>query len=313
MLASHKLSCLRSYEPAETGRHLSRFLASTQVTPLDGASHAARVSGIRIGAFSIAVVALGRAASFEARSPSDDAVMIACLEGAGEVEVNGRVVPMRANRGHLACPRGVIRGRFSGDCVRLVVRMEPALIATHSIPEGATFDITKPALGPWFEYLRFLLSSQATIDAIASDPLVGERVEALMHTLLERTLLPAIQDAARQPGTSRAVRRAETFIRENLARELSLEDIADAAGVSVRTLQTGFKQHHDVSPMRYLRDLRLDVARVQILAGSTVAAAAFDCGIPHPGRFAQYYRSRFGHLPSLTGPGPGPGPGFSAE
>jgi AraC-like DNA-binding protein len=300
MLARHKLPLLSSYEPVETGQHLSRFLASTRVTPLDGSGRPAHVSGIQIGAFSLAVVALGMAASLEVSSQGDYAVVIACLEGSGEVEVNGRTVALCANRGHLACPRGVMRARFSRDCVRLVVRMEISLLGQHPLPEGATFDITNPALGPWFEFVRFLLSSRASIDAIANDYCVRERVEALMVTLLDRTFLPAIQDGQRQPNTSREARRAEAFIRENIARDLSLEDIAEAAGVSVRTLQASFKRHHGVSPMRFMRDLRLDVARGQILAGSTVTAAALDCGIPHPGRFAQYYRSRFGHLPSLT-------------
>lgn len=300
MLGCHQLPLLSSYEPVETGQHLSRFLASTQVTPLDGSGRPAHVSGIQIGAFSMAVVALGTAASLEARSQRDYAVMIACLEGCGEVEMNGRTVSLDGNQGYLAYSRGVIRGRFSRDCVRLVVRIEPSLLGQHSIPEGASFDITNPALGAWFEFVQYLLSSRTSIDAIANDDRVRERVEALMVTLLERTFLPGILDGQRQPNTTREARRAEAFIRENLARDLGLEDIAEAAGVSVRTLQASFKRHHGVSPMRFVRDLRLDVARGQILAGSTVAAAAFDCGIPHPGRFAQYYRSRFGHLPSLT-------------
>jgi AraC-like DNA-binding protein len=304
MLARHKLPLLRSYEPAETGQHLSRFLASTKVTPLDGLGRPAQVSGIHLGAFSIAVIALGTAVSLEAAGQGDYAVMIACLEGSGEIEDNGRVFPMHANRGYLACPRGVMRARFSRDCVRLVIRMESGLLGQLLLQKGVDFEITNPALGPWFEYVQFLLSSRASIDAIAKDYGVRERVEALMVTLLERTVLPAIQDGQRQPNVSREVRRAEVFIRANLSRNVSLEEIAEAAGVSVRTLQVSFKRHHDVSPMRYMRDLRLDVAREQILAGSTITEAAFDCGIPHPGRFAQYYRSRFGHLPSSTGQGP---------
>ncbi|WP_167760153.1 helix-turn-helix domain-containing protein [Paraburkholderia pallida] len=303
LVTHHKLPLLRSYEPAETGQHLARFLASTKVTPLGDLERPAQVSGIHIGAFSIAVVALGTAVSLEAVGDGDYAVMIACLEGSGEVEENGQVYPMLANRGYLACPRGVLRARFSRDSVRLVIRMETGLLGALPLQRNMAFGVTNPALAPWFDYVQFLLSSRASIDAIGKDYGVRERVEALMVTLLERTALPAILDDQRQPSVSREVRRAEAFIRENLTKILSLEEIADAAGVSVRTLQASFKRHHDVSPMRYMRDLRLDVAREQILAGSSITDAAFDCGIPHAGRFAQYYRSRFGHLPSSTGPG----------
>jgi len=44
----------------------------------------------------------------------------------------------------------------------------------------------------------------------------------------------------------------------------------------------------------------LDTARQRLLAGSSVSEAALDTGFPHQGRFAQYYRSRFGHSPSST-------------
>ncbi|WP_169708809.1 helix-turn-helix domain-containing protein [Trinickia terrae] len=304
LLVRHKLSLLRSYEPAEMGRHLSRYLAPTVVTPLGSVVRPARVSGIHLGAFSIAIVALGTATSIEASGQGDYAVMIACLEGSGEVTDNGRVLPLRTNQGYLACPRRVMRARFSRDCVRIVILMESSLLGRHLIRDGVFFDIANPALGPWFEYVQFLLSSQASIEAIAKHHGVREHTEALMVALFESAVLPAIQDSQRRPDVSREIRRAEIFIRANLSRDLSLEEVAEAAGVSVRTLQASFKRDHDVSPMRYLRDLRLDVAREQILAGATVAEAAFDCGIPHPGRFAQYYRSRFGHLPSTTGQRP---------
>ncbi|WP_179403275.1 AraC family transcriptional regulator [Burkholderia guangdongensis] len=304
LLVRHKLPFLRSSEPAEMGRHLSRYLAPTIVKPLGGVVRPARVSGIQIGVFSIAVVALGTAAAIEATGQGDYAVMIVCLEGSGEVADNGHVVALRANQGYFACPRGVMRARFSRDCVRLVIRIESSLLGRHLLRNGVHFDITNPALGPWFDYIQFLLSSQASIEAIVKHHGIREHTEALMVALLVNTVLPAIQDIDRPPDARSEVRRAELFIREHLFQNVSLEEIAEATGVSVRTLQTSFKRHHKVSPMRYLRDLRLDVARERILAGTSVAAAAFECGIAHPGRFAQYYRSRFGHLPSTTGQGP---------
>jgi len=44
----------------------------------------------------------------------------------------------------------------------------------------------------------------------------------------------------------------------------------------------------------------LDAARQRLLAGAPVADAALETGFSHQGRFAQYYRHRFGHSPSST-------------
>ena len=89
----------------------------------------------------------------------------------------------------------------------------------------------------------------------------------------------------------------------NADEPLRLGDIAQAAGVPVRTLLEAFRRARDCSPMQYLRDMRLDVAQRRLRepqAGTTVSAVAMDCGFAHLARFSQSYRARFGESPSET-------------
>lgn len=60
-----------------------------------------------------------------------------------------------------------------------------------------------------------------------------------------------------------------------------------------------------MSPMQYLRGVRLDRAREDLQAGvGTVSDIAYQWGFTNLGRFARAYRERFGELPSDTlGPG----------
>ena len=301
ILADSKLPLLRSHEAVEVGRHLSRFLGSTTVTAVDGFARPARVSGVRIGAFSVALVELGVPASIEAFSSGDYAVMMLCLNGSAQVEIDGRTIPVLANHGLLGFPHGVVRATFSGDCARLVVRIDSRLIERRSIFSTARFELSNPGIEPFFEQVHSVLSSGAMIAAIQNEPIVSERVEALLSTLLQRTCLPAISSAENLAIASRDVRRAEVYIRSNVSRNIRLVDIAKAAGVSVRTLQTSFMRDRHVTPMQHVRDLRLDAARQRLQAGASVADAALDTGFSHQGRFAQYYRRRFGHSPSSTG------------
>jgi AraC-like DNA-binding protein len=300
ILADSQLPLLRSHKAVEVGRHLSRFLGSTKVTPVDGFVRPARVGGVRIGAFSVALVELGAPASIEAFSLGDYAVMMLCLHGSAQMELAGRTIPVRANHGLLGFTHGVVRATFSADCARLVVRIDPRLIERRSLFSTTRFELSDPAIEPFLEQVHCVLSSRAMIAAIDNEPRVRARVEALLATLLQRTCLPAISDNTELPIASRDVRRAEAYICSNVSRNMRLQDIARAAGVSARTLQTGFKRDRHVTPMQYLRNLRLDAARQRLLAGSSVADAAFDTGFAHQGRFAQYYRSRFGHPPSST-------------
>lgn len=104
-----------------------------------------------------------------------------------------------------------------------------------------------------------------------------------------------------QPGYPRSVRSAPAFIEANLTEHLSLREIAAAADCSPRTLTAAFGDRIGVTPMSYIRNLRLERIRADIL-GSTeqVGTIAYRWGVAHLGRFAADYRDRFGELPSDT-------------
>ncbi len=105
----------------------------------------------------------------------------------------------------------------------------------------------------------------------------------------------------RPPGYPRALRAALAFIDANLAEHLSIDGIAGAAGCSPRALSSAFRGRLGLSPMAYVRDLRLDRVREDILAsGDPVGTVAYRWGVSHLGRFAGEYRDRFGELPSET-------------
>jgi AraC-like DNA-binding protein len=101
----------------------------------------------------------------------------------------------------------------------------------------------------------------------------------------------------------RQVRRAEDFIRENLARNVSIEEIARAAGVSPRCLFDSFRNFRGITPMQYLREQRLDAVKHDLCRagpGETVTSVATRWGVSQLGRFSAEYRQRFGENPSAT-------------
>jgi len=74
--------------------------------------------------------------------------------------------------------------------------------------------------------------------------------------------------------------------------------------MSVRTLHAAFQQQFGESPMSYLRRVRLDRVRSELVrsdpATVRVTEVAMRWGFFHRSRFAQQYRDRFGELPSAT-------------
>ncbi|MGA9361915.1 MAG: helix-turn-helix domain-containing protein [Mycobacterium sp.] len=80
-------------------------------------------------------------------------------------------------------------------------------------------------------------------------------------------------------------------------------DLAQAAGVGVRQLQKLFRDEFDMSPAHYLRNVRLDGARSDLISGdevTIVSDVAHRWGFNHLGRFAAHYEHKFGETPSRT-------------
>lgn len=102
----------------------------------------------------------------------------------------------------------------------------------------------------------------------------------------------------------RTVQRALAFMEYNIDQDISIADIAAAAGVTVRAVQTAFQRHLGTSPLAHLRRLRLAEVRAELLeadpAKRTVAQIAARWGFHHHGRMAAAYRDLYGEAPSVT-------------
>jgi AraC-like DNA-binding protein len=99
----------------------------------------------------------------------------------------------------------------------------------------------------------------------------------------------------------RHLARAIEYIETHLCEQITLGDIAQAAGRSSRAVDAAFHIHLGVPPMTYVRNLRLETVRAALLtAEGTTSMLALDAGFTHLGRFAAAYRERFGELPSQT-------------
>ncbi|WP_410815529.1 AraC family transcriptional regulator [Micromonospora sp. 050-3] len=102
-----------------------------------------------------------------------------------------------------------------------------------------------------------------------------------------------------------SVRRAMSFIEAHAGEAITATQIADAARVTPRALQTAFRRHLSTTPMAYLRRTRLDRAHQDLLGadptrGDTVAAIARRWGYLHTARFAADYRAVYGRSPTDT-------------
>jgi AraC-like DNA-binding protein len=102
-----------------------------------------------------------------------------------------------------------------------------------------------------------------------------------------------------------ALRRAMQHMEEHVREGVHVEEVAAAAGLSVRGLQAAFRRSLDRTPLEHLRLLRLQHAHDELITadttdGTTIEAVAARWGFSSSGRFAAAYRKEYGVLPSVT-------------
>jgi AraC-like DNA-binding protein len=100
----------------------------------------------------------------------------------------------------------------------------------------------------------------------------------------------------------RIVREAEHWMRTG-GPETSVSRVAAQVGVSLRSLEAGFREWRQSTPTQCLRRIRLGAARAELLAPSestTVTSAALANSFFHLARFSAYYRTAFNETPGQT-------------
>jgi AraC family ethanolamine operon transcriptional activator len=97
---------------------------------------------------------------------------------------------------------------------------------------------------------------------------------------------------------------AEDFIRAHIREDMPIIRLCKEIGVSRRQLEYAFRATFAVSPLEFIRALRLNEARRLLTnaraGGLSVTKVAMEVGITHLGRFAASYRLLFGESPKET-------------
>jgi len=244
------------------------------------------------------------------------AIQIA-VSGSAHLWLDGEEIPFSAGEGVVITPDRPCRLVYSADCRQLIVRISRealervaedwmgARVRSNGLAFRPRLMLDGAAGASWAAMVSYLLSNST---ADASPRLAAKfapRLEELVaeHLLVWQPNGIADRIASGPPLIPRHVRRAEELMHADTGAQLTLGEIARHAGVSVRSLSQGFQQFRGVTPMAMLRAIRLDKVRAELLSarsGASVTDVATRHGFTHLGRFAGFYRKRFGESPRRT-------------
>ncbi|WP_236718478.1 AraC family transcriptional regulator [Actinoplanes sp. TFC3] len=168
-------------------------------------------------------------------------------------------------------------------------------------------DLSTGPMRSWSRLVRLLRGEITHPSSMMGLPIIAGQ---LRHAVISGLLLSVPHrysnelSAPAPAGPPRAIQRVVDAIHDEPERPFTVADLAGIAGVSVRSLQEGFRRYVGSAPMAYLQQVRLtrahETLRREDPARTTVASVAHRWGFAHLGRFASSYRGRYGVSPSET-------------
>lgn len=129
---------------------------------------------------------------------------------------------------------------------------------------------------------------------ILKDQLVRE----LHYWLLSGRHGGAIRALGITSSNAHRIGRAIARIRDDFAKPLRMEQLAETAGMSLSGFHTHFRTITSLTPLQYQKQLRLIEARRGLLEGLPIAKAAYDVGYESIPQFTREYGRMFGMSPA---------------
>lgn len=216
-------------------------------------------------------------------------------------------------------PGSAYRLHFEQDSPQLIIRIEREAVERQlsrmlgrSLDQPVVFepvgDLTTDSAARWHGAIQILSAEVLAPDSLIQRGIgAGALEELIISTLLyvqPHTYSNRLLDRPRRSGRA-AVTRSIEYIETHLAETITLGDLAIAAKMSPRSIQAGFREDLDTTPVAFIRDRRLDAVRRTLMQampgeGLSVTEAAQRWGFSHLGNFSVLYRRRFGETPSQT-------------
>jgi AraC-like DNA-binding protein len=142
--------------------------------------------------------------------------------------------------------------------------------------------------------VRLLRTLEDPLESRVLAPLV---LDELVFRLLRSEAAAFVRGAVREGDAS--IQEAMRYMRENATRPLSVEQVARHVGMSGSHFAHRFSAVARTTPMRFLKQLRLEAARELMLGQSLRAgAAAVQVGYESAAHFTRDFKQAFGSAPA---------------
>lgn len=171
--------------------------------------------------------------------------------------------------------------------------------------ESAAGAIRKPKSGPLPQGFALACWDDAFTEALLRLLQLGDNPEdtAVLGNGRLRELYYAILkgdagDSARRAfGVGNEIARAIEYFSSRLDEAVTIEDMASLVGMSRAVFHRKFKQATTMSPIQFVKSIRLNNAAMKIAGGSNVNEAAIEVGYLSSSQFSREFKRMYGQSP----------------
>ncbi len=234
----------------------------------------------------------------------EHAIVLSEMPGIGPVCFNGVSVALPSTTSQTLSvfrPNDRIAGVFAGDTVYDILLIRPDYVEKTLIEQSNCLDLKLPPTLRLDPSPLFLCIWQKFKESTEESKGHGSSVsEACLQILLMLLVEPQMKKL-RSPalnGRADAINRAVGYVDMNLGKAMTVNKLADVAGLSTFHFSRVFKRSMGVSVHQFVLDRRLLHARHMLQSsGESIAHIALECGFGSQSHFTTAFRRRFAVTP----------------
>ncbi|MDF2467773.1 MAG: AraC family transcriptional regulator [Rhodococcus erythropolis] len=257
------------------------------------------------------------------RMPATETCYHVNLTTAGHTDAarrdGGRETTQARQRGVILHPEQTNTVHWSQDAEQIILKVPRVSLEAHLsdllgrkvdsvIDFDFGLDLSTAAGASLLASVEFFVGELDRPGGIADMPLARDQLEAFIMSQLLTAGDHPYKDDLLAPASQVKLGRLKPvvdFIEMNADEPLTPAELARAGSMSVRTLHASFQKCFGMSPMAYVRKVRLEHVHDELRRNSgnpdfRITDIASKWGFFHLGRFAQQYKERFGESPSET-------------
>lgn len=316
MLGAPSRQLFASRDLQETRSLVSRVMKPHSLKVVGHAQRLdARMHHFALGDVSLSRLSHGAEVRIEPDELDDFFLVMMPLRGHAQVRCGSEAVESDTEIGTVISAHLGTTMHWSADCDQLMVRiarpfLERMLSAQMGhepeIPLQFTLGFRWRDRAAWLCLMRYLVDWSEQPIQLSDHKIVAGQLEQLVASSLlacQPHNFTAAPLARRTAVLPRHVKRVQEYLNAHAHESIRADMLAEVAGVSLRSLYAGFQDFCGISPMQYLRNVRLERVRAELTAGPVsggVASVALRWGFTHMGRFSAEYKAQFGESPSQT-------------